>query len=291
MQADSPSGGDRILIMIKTVFLTVFFLNSYAVAAESSIPPTQTADFLTVVDKNGDGQVDKKEFFTAMEKKFRSLDVDKSDTVSMQELKVYGEKDPRARQTLHNAALETVPVKILDEEAFIKLFTDRAEQEFSSLDKNHDNELTAAELGGEKKSRKKRAKSAVETHNSVFKEDFVADFVESAERKFAELDKNYDDELDNAELGVPKAQIKAVFPTLSLPADAKNPAENESSESQKLIRSLFVGIDSNHDALISPAEKKAAFERLFNRLDSNHDELITAAEITQGRHKSAPDTP
>jgi hypothetical protein len=277
--------------MNKTLFFTAMFLFSFAIAAEQPDKPVAKADFLKTVDKNNDGKVSKEEFFAAMEKKFRSMDVDKSEVISVQELKVYGEKDPEARKKIQQAAQEALPEKVFDEETFIKQFTDRGEKEFAVLDKNHDDKLSPEELGVKKKPAKKNSKTKPEADKAILKEDFVAMFTENAEHNFFQLDKNYDGELTNDELSLSKAQIKLIFPALAEPVIEKKSSEDKLSDKQKIIKSFFVGIDANKDELISNDEKNAAFTRLFNRLDTNHDQFVTPTEIAEGHQTSSVEHP
>lgn len=275
------------IAVLSSLFFTVISVIAAPSQAEESQKPPQKPDFMKTVDKNADGKASKAEFFAAMEKKFHSMDVDKSEVISVQELKLYGEKDPEALKKLQQAAQDALPEKVYNEEAFIKRFTDRGEKEFTVLDKNHDQELSANELGVKTKVAKKTAKVKPVNEKKILKEDFIAVFTESAERNFAQLDKNYDGELTNDELGIPKSKLKSEsVPATQTPELSKSaePQDKKAVEKQKLIKSFFVGIDANNDGQISNKEKTAAFESLFNRLDSNHDQFITPDEIITGQH-------
>jgi Ca2+-binding EF-hand superfamily protein len=291
---------------VSSLFWMVISLLATATHAEELKEPLKKPDVIKTVDKNNDGKASKAEFFAAMEKKFHSMDVDKSERVSVQEFKLYGEKDPEARKKAQQALIPPVAkTKVipdrLTEEAFTKGFVDRAEQEFAALDKNHDQTLTASELGVSESPKKKNAKSKPVIEKKIPKEDFIALFTESAERNFAELDNNYDGELTHDELGLPNAiATPAVKPKVEpTPESVKTPApakpepkvDVKQIKRQKLINSFFVGIDANKDGQISNQEKNAAFDKLFNHLDTNHDQFITFDEIIAGRHAPVLNNP
>lgn len=290
---------------LTSLFFTLILLTSISQAEEAKKTPSNKADLLKTVDKNKDGKASKQEFIAAMERKFKSMDVDKNEAVSVQELKVYGVKDAEARRkALQAAKLVGRSEKIISKKKFIKLFTHRAEREFASLDKNHDNELSANEVGANKSKKKTKVKAKPQIKKNMPKADFVALFSDAAERNFSKLDKNRDGKLTNSELGIkPKnKQIflakakpvsqpkpKSVLPTLPkifsfLHSSPKPKPIDKKVQRQKLIKSFFTDIDANNDGNISNKEKKFVFERLFSRLDSNHDQLITQDEIIAGRH-------
>jgi Ca2+-binding EF-hand superfamily protein len=275
--------------LLLTLFgvLAVFLLGSVQ-AEEGKTLPKKT-DFLKLLDKNADGKVSKAEFFAALEKKFAGLDVDKSEAVSVEELKLYGEKDPQALQKAQETALADAPVSVWNEEAFVKQFTARGEKAFAALDKNHDLQLTGGELTAAKKSSAKELKDKMSAEEqNLPQEDFIALFKEYAESEFFRLDRNYDGELDNEEMGIPKAKLKAkLAPPVKTP-DVSTLEEKQAREKQRLVKSFFAGIDANNDGQISETEKSAAFTRLFNRLDINHDGFVTPDEIIAGRQHPAP---
>jgi hypothetical protein len=267
--------------LMLTTFLMAAFFSVSALATETHKPAK--ADFFKVVDNNADGKVTQAEFIAAMEKKFHSMDVDKSDVVSVEEFKVYGEKLPPDNKDKNAKLIATV--KMLSKEDFVRLFDKRAEQEFSQLDKNHDNQLSAAELGVSQKKPKKSSKKTV-TEKLLGKEDFIALFRKHAAAAFASLDKSHDHQLSDAELGQPKPTVPTAPKVTSQPQPQPKPPAPLTKQ-QKLVNSLFVGIDANNDGLISYAEKNAAFIRFFNHLDTNHDQLITPDEIIAARYKSS----
>lgn len=284
-------------LIVSGLFLTVMSVIAIPVQAAETKKPHQKADFLKTVDTNNDAKASKAEFIAAMEKKFSSLDVDKNEAVSVQELKVYGEKDEEARRKALEAAKQSANFgKITSKKKFVKLFTERGEREFAALDKNHDNELSADEVGAEQVKKKKHSKVKQQEKKPMSKAEFVAMFSESAERNFIRLDKNRDGKLTESELGIkPKAQAVAKnkekitlpqLPNLSglIPSLPKPQTVDKKAQQQKLIKSFFVGIDANNDGKISSKEKTAVFERLFNRLDTNHDQHVTQEEIIAGRH-------
>jgi EF hand len=292
---------------VSSLFWMVISLLASAIQAEELKEPLKKPNFIKTVDKNNDGKASKAEFFAAMEKKFHSMDVDKSEIVSVQEFKLYGEKDPEARKKAQQAVITPV-VKTnvipdrLTEEAFTKGFLDRAEQEFAALDKNHDQTLTASELGVDEKPKKKNTKAKPVVEKKIPKEDFIALFTESAERNFAELDNNYDGELTHDELGLPSStatpavEAKKVEPTpppVTAPAPAKPEPKMDAKqiEKQKLIKTFFEGMDTNKDGQISNPEKNATFDKLFNHLDTNHDQFITFDEIIARRHAPVLNNP
>lgn len=276
---------------VSGLFFTAISVISPPLQAEE-IPKTPAKpDFLKTVDQNADGKASREEFFAAMEKKFHSMDVDKSEVISVQELKIYGEKDPEALKKQQQAAQEAIPEKRYSKADFIKRFTERGEQEFSALDKNQNQELSADELGKKPKAHKKNSKNKAVSAKKMLKQDFIAMFSASAERNFAGLDKNHDGALTDIELGLqPKPKIAATVQT-STPSKNAEPQDKNSLEKQKLINSFFVGIDANNDGQINDKEKTAAFERLFNRLDTNHDQFITPDEIINGQHPATQNTP
>lgn len=280
--------------LVASVFLTLIFFTANSGQAADSKKPPQKADFLKTVDSNKDGKASKAEFVAAMEKKFNSMDVDKSEAVSVQELKIYGEKDEQAR----NKALQSAKQAVNFEKAFSKsglekLFTDRAESEFSGLDKNQDGELSADEVGV-KKSKKKKNTKAKQVKKPLSKAEFVAIFIEKSAQAFAKFDKNKDGKVTESELGV-KPKIKAAPAKSTLPelpaALVKASVSEKKAKRQALIKSFFVGIDANNDGKISSKEKNTVFERLFKRLDTNHDQLITEDEIIAGRHTPLAEQP
>ncbi len=284
-------------LTVPGLFLTAISVIATAAQAAETPKPHQKADFLKTVDTNKDGKASKAEFIAAMERKFSSMDVDKNEAVSVQELKVYGEKDEDARRKALEAARQSGNLgKITSKKKFVKLFTERGEREFAALDKNHDAELSADEVGAEKVKKKKHSKNNQQEKKPMSKAEFVGMFSESAERNFVRLDKNRDGKLTEAELGIkPKTQAVAKnkekialpeLPRLSslLPSLPKPQTVDKKAQQQKLIKSFFVGIDANNDGKISSKEKNMVFEKLFNRLDTNHDQHITQEEIIAGRH-------
>lgn len=278
-------------LTVSSLFLSVISLVATPAYAVETKRPHQKADFLTTVDKNKDGKASKAEFIAAMEKKFNSMDVDKSEAVSVQEFKIYGEKDEEARKKALQAAKQTANVeKMIAKKNFLKLFTDRAEREFAALDKNQDNELSADEVGAKKSKKKKNAK-AKQVKKTMPKAEFVAIFTDKAEQVFTKLDKNRDNKLADSELGIKhKSKAKPALPELpKLSSEPKPKSADKKAPQQKLIKSFFVGIDANNDGKISSKEKSIVFERLFNRLDTNHDHLITQEEIIAGRHTPLSD--
>jgi Ca2+-binding EF-hand superfamily protein len=266
-----------------SLFFNIMFLMATlpSQAAEPQKLPQKT-DFIKTVDKNADGKVSKAEFFAAMAKKFDSMDVDKSEVLSVQEFKLYGEKDVAARKKAQQAATpEILAEKTLSEEAFTQRFIDRAEREFIVLDKNHDNEISSAEAGV--KTKPKKTKKTLE--KNMTQDEFVSLFTESAAQHFSQLDKNFDGELTNEELGLLKSRPEPKAKTAVIAAEPQPDAKQV--QKQKLIKSFFAGMDANNDGQISTTEKNAAFERLFNRLDSNHDQFITQDEIIASQHAPA----
>lgn len=287
---------NKTITLSSLIFTLISLISPHTQATETKTPP-QKNDFLTAVDQNKDGKADKAEFMAAMEKKFNSMDVDKSEAVSVQELKIYGEKDEEARKKALQAAKQQDDFKkIISKKNFTKQFTDRAEREFSGLDKNHDNELSADEVGAKKLKKKKNAKTKHQPAKPMAKADFIALFSASAERNFTRLDKNRDGKLTDSELGIkpiatpqPKPKAKTVLPALPslsslLPVPSQSKPLDKTAQQQKLIKSFFVGIDANNDGKISAKEKNTVFENLFQRMDTNHDQIITQDEIIAGRH-------
>lgn len=240
-------------------------------------------DFLQLLDKNADGKVSQEEFFTAMEKKFQHMDIDKSEAISVQELKLYGEKNAEARQKAQQAAKDDTSDKLYTEEAFSKLFIARAEKDFSVLDKNRDQMLTADELNAAStKTVRKGTKNTPVAEKKLSRPEYIAFFTAKAKRYFFKLDKNYDGVLSKAELAAMDAESKPGASLAKPKASASSPVSGE-QQKQALIKSFFVGIDSNNDGKISQEEKTASIEKLFNRLDSNHDQFITPDEIIAGQ--------
>lgn len=272
------------------VFVFVIAQSAVLLAEEASKPP-QRADFLQILDKNVDGKVSKDEFFAGMEKKFQSMDVDKSDVISVQELKVYGEKDEQERQKLLQAAKGDTSEKLHSEEAFIKLFVERGENEFEALDKNNDQNLTASELSAGKNTDIQNAIPKMAAGKSLSKQEFIALFTESGKRNFIRLDKDYNGQLSKNEMSFSKSKPKAEV-AQSLPkVNAEKTPSSREQHKQVFIKSFFVGIDANNDNQISDTEKKRAFTKLFNRLDNNHDQFITPDEIIAGRQAQTANTP
>lgn len=271
-------------LIASSLFFTVISFIAIPTQALETKKLHRKADFLTTVDKNKDGKASKAEFIAAMEKKFNSMDVDKSEAVSVQEFKIYGEKDEEARKKALQAAKQTANVeKMIAKKNFLKIFTDRAEREFAALDKNQDNELSADEVGA-KKSKKKKNPKAKQVKKTMSKAEFIAIFTDKAEQVFTKLDKNRDNKLADSELGIKhKTKAKPALPELpKLSSEPKS--TDKKAPQQKLIKSFFVGIDANNDGKISSKEKNIVFERLFNHLDTNHDQHITQEEIIAGRH-------
>jgi Ca2+-binding EF-hand superfamily protein len=284
-----PTAASAILILAATL------LTSSLSQAEESSKPHPQADLLKTIDQNADGKASKAEFFAALEKKFHSMDVDKSDVVSVEELKIYGEKDTEVIKKVQQTAIKKKPLeKSISEETFMKRFTDRAASEFNSLDKNHDKQLSADELGSEKKPKKSVKKTKLAAAKKLSEEEFIRLFTDSAAENFSQLDRDFDGELSAEELNPTKTtpQSKVIQAVVEkTPIDSKPMLDDKEKKKQELIKSFFVGIDANQDGKINAKEKAVAFERLFQRLDSNHDQFITQDEIIAGRHHAAVNAP
>ena len=284
------------IVAVSSLFFVVISSVAVCVQAAEAKKPHQKAGFLQTVDTNKDGKASKAEFIAAMDRKFNSLDVDKNDSVSVQELKIYGEKDEEARRrALKIAAQAGFFEKIISKGYFLQLYTERAWRDFAMLDTNDDNVLSADEVGAGKSKRQKNAKAKNHKARAMSKDEFVGIFIENATRDFLRLDKNHDGMLTETELGV-KPQIQHP-PSLDEPADLPKiskpsaqlslphkPRADKKALQQKLIKSFFFGIDTNHDGKISTKEKSVVFDNLFKRLDTNHDQFITQDEIIAGRH-------
>ena len=283
------------LAVVSLIFTATLLTSPLTHAEEEAKKPHPQADLLKTVDQNADGKASKAEFFAAMEKKFHSMDVDKSDVVTMEELKIYGEKDQEVLKKAQHTAEKYRPLeKPIGEEEFMKRFTDRAASEFSALDKNQDKQLSADELGSEKKSKKSAKKTKPAATKKLSEEEFIRLFTDSAAENFSQLDRDFDGELSSEELNPAKTKSEptAAKPVVEKPAlPAKPPLDEKEQKKQAFIKSFFVGIDANKDEKISTQEKTAAFERLFQRLDSNHDQFITQDEIIAGRHHAAVNAP
>ncbi len=183
--------------MNKIIFFGSLFLGSIlwlqtplqAEEAKKEKPAKVKRGFLEKFDANNDGKVSKEEFKGYMEKRFQRMDVDKDDTVSMDELAQYRRQQENKGKKSKLARLDTDGDGSISKEEFIASRIKQIENRFLKLDKNKDGKLTTDEFA-----KKKNQYATLFENIDANKDGKISNEEKDAalERLFNRLDQNQD---------------------------------------------------------------------------------------------------
>lgn len=106
-----------------------------------------TEKFLQFFDANKDGMVNLDEFEAAMQARFIQMDTDHNGMVSKEEFRAYLKQRRQEHKQERLKAMDSNNDGQVSKEEFIAYQTKMAQNRFARLDKNHDEVLSADELG------------------------------------------------------------------------------------------------------------------------------------------------
>ncbi len=183
--------------MNKIIFFGSLFLGSIlwlqtplqAEEAKKEKPAKVKRGFLEKFDANNDGKVSKEEFKGYMEKRFQRMDVDKDNTVSVDELAQYRRQQQNKSKASKLARFDTNGDGSISKEEFIASRIKQIENRFLKLDKNKDSKLTTDEFA-----KKKNQYATLFENIDANKDGKISNEEKDAalERLFNRLDQNQD---------------------------------------------------------------------------------------------------
>jgi len=180
----------------------VFSSSSFAYSKQKS-QSAHLSKFINKFDVNGDKQVTKAEFDTAMEQRFKKMDADNNGVVSKEEFKNNTKASHKKLAKNKKSKMDANNDGRISKQEYLDAKNRWAEKKFTKLDKNADGFLTEEERSADKSGKSRFKKSSHYFPKIDVNGDGVISAEEnkaSAERMFKKLDTNNDQVITQDEI-------------------------------------------------------------------------------------------
>jgi hypothetical protein len=130
--------------MYKLLIVSLFLALSLSpiVSAKQDI---KKHHFLKLFDTNNDGHVSEAEFKVTMQDRYKAMDSDQNDRISIEEFKKYSKQRHKKWQQKKRDKLDSDKNGLISKQEFVDYALKRANKKFNKMDKNQDGQLSQEE--------------------------------------------------------------------------------------------------------------------------------------------------